>query len=89
MLNIQQLKKYLFSHHHIKMKPTQLQTFRNLGYYHGYKGYRFIKKPSQQILFSNFTESLRSKLPINMYNQIISTGLRTKLNLLNTYIVNS
>ena len=38
------------------MKPNQTQQLRNLGYYHGYKGYRFIKNPSHKIAFTNFDQ---------------------------------
>ena len=36
----------------------QKSRFANIGYYHGYKGYRYIRKPSKQIQFSKFEELL-------------------------------
>ena len=42
MLSINQLMKYLRNHHQIAVKSNQSQALRNIGYYHGYKGYRFI-----------------------------------------------
>ena len=56
MYSIRQLKKYLDEHHHISMKPNQTQQLRNLGYYHGFKGYRFIKNPSHKIAFTDFNQ---------------------------------
>lgn len=56
MYSIRQLKKYLGEKHHISIKSNQTQQLRNLGYYHGYKGYRFIKKPSHKIIFSDFAQ---------------------------------
>lgn len=43
MLTIYQLMKYLRNHHSIKVKVNQAQALRNIGYYHGFKGYRFIR----------------------------------------------
>ena len=34
------------------------QKLMNIGYYHGYKGYRYINKPSNQIAYANFNELL-------------------------------
>lgn len=52
MLSINQLIKYLRNHHHITVKSNQAQSLRNIGYYHGYKGYRFIRTPNQRIFVS-------------------------------------
>lgn len=51
MLSINQLMKYLRNHHQISVKSNQAQSLRNIGYYHGYKGYRFIRTPNQRIPF--------------------------------------
>ncbi len=56
MLSTNQLMKYLRVHHQISVKSTQAQLLRNIGYYHGYKGYRFIRTPQQRIPFSSFDE---------------------------------
>ena len=40
MLTIYQLMKYLRNHHSITVKGNQAQALRNIGYYHGFKGYR-------------------------------------------------
>lgn len=54
MLTINQLMKYLRSKHNIAVKSNQAQDLRNMGYYHGFKGYRFIRVPSQRISFTSF-----------------------------------
>ena len=41
--------KYLRSKHKIAVKSNQAQDLRNMGYYHGFKGYRFIRVPSHLI----------------------------------------
>ena len=56
MLSINQLMKYLRNHHQISVKSNQAQSLRNIGYYHGYKGYRFIRTPNQRIPFSSLDE---------------------------------
>lgn len=58
MLSINQLIKYLRNHHHITVKSNQAQSLRNIGYYHGYKGYRFIRTPNQRIPFSSLDEGI-------------------------------
>ena len=52
MLTINQLMKYLRSKHNIAVKSNQAQDLRNMGYYYGFKGYRFIRVPSQRISFT-------------------------------------
>ena len=37
---------------------SQKRKLKNIGYYHGYKGYRYIRKPLNQINFSEFDELL-------------------------------
>lgn len=56
MLTITQLMKYLRTKHHIVVKDNQAQDLRNIGYYHGFKGYRFIRIPSKKILFTSLDE---------------------------------
>ena len=56
MLTINQLMKYLRNHHSISVKSNQAQSLRNIGYYHGYKGYRFIRNPNSRIPFSSLDE---------------------------------
>lgn len=48
--------KYLRSKHNIAVKSNQAQDLRNMGYYYGFKGYRFIRVPSQRISFTSLDE---------------------------------
>ena len=55
--SINSLMKYLRNIHNININGTNhKKQLRNLGYYHGFKGYRFIKKPQNRINYSNFNE---------------------------------
>lgn len=56
MLSFDNLLKHLESKHNIKIDNNQKQNLRNIGYYHGFKGYRFIRSSSNQIAFSNMKE---------------------------------
>ena len=56
MLSIYQLMKYLRKKHNINVKSNQAQALRNIGYYHGFKGYRFIRKDTNRIAFSSLDE---------------------------------
>jgi len=35
---------------------SQKQKLRNIGYYHGYKGYRYIENSNNRIMYSDFNE---------------------------------
>lgn len=50
------LMKYLRDNKGIDISGPQKRKLMNMGYYHGYKGYRYIRKPSNQIPFSKFDE---------------------------------
>ncbi len=57
--SINGLMKYLREKHHIQIKGSNhKKQLKNVGYYHGYKGYRYIKKPNNRIKFNNFDEIL-------------------------------
>ena len=52
---INSLMKYLRDKHNLKIRGTKHKIIlRNMGYYHGYKGYRYISSPHNKINFSNF-----------------------------------
>lgn len=54
---IDSLMRYLREEHSINIHGSnQKRKLRNIGYYHGYKGYRFIKTPSNPINFSDFNQ---------------------------------
>jgi len=57
--SINGLIKYLREKHHIQIKGSNhKKQLKNVGYYHRYKGYRYIKKPNNRIKFNNFDEIL-------------------------------
>ena len=79
------LMKYLRNTHKIKIDGSSDKLkLKNIGYYHGYKGYRYIKKPSNRIKFSSFDELLSiidfdSKVKAILYPQVmfIETALKS------------
>ena len=57
--NIDDLMKHLRNKHNISISgSSQKRELRNIGYFHGYKGYRFIKNKQARISFTNFDEIL-------------------------------
>lgn len=56
MLSFPNLIKYLKNSHSIQIAKSQERDLRNIGYYHGYKGYRFIRDASNKVAFSNLKE---------------------------------
>lgn len=50
------LMKYLRDNKGISISSVQKRKLMNMGYYHGYKGYRYISKPSNQIPYTKFDE---------------------------------
>jgi abortive infection bacteriophage resistance protein len=57
--NTNSLMKYLRDTHHITVGGSiHKRKLRNIGYYHGFKGYRFIKTPKNRINFSDFDQLL-------------------------------
>lgn len=89
MLTIYQLMKYLRNHHSITVKGNQAQALRNIGYYHGFKGYRFIRNPSQRIPFT----SLDEVIALNIFDMQLKTLFYPKVmfieNALKSYVIES
>lgn len=55
--SINGLMKYLRDKHNIAIGGSlDKQNLKSVGYFHGYKGYRYIKKPSNKINFTEFNE---------------------------------
>ncbi|MBM7562763.1 Abi family protein [Fusibacter tunisiensis] len=51
------LMKHLRVKHNVKIKgSSHKQKLRTFGYYHGYKGYRFIRTSTNKITFTSFDE---------------------------------
>ena len=89
MLTIYQLMKYLRKHHSVAVKSNQAQALRNIGYYHGYKGYRFIRQPRQRISFT----SLDEVIALNSFDMQLKTLFYPKVmfieNALKSYLIES
>ena len=71
------LMKYLRNTHNISIGDSKdKRNLINIGYYHGYKGYRYINNPQNRIKISNFNEIVSivgfdSKLKSLLYPQIM------------------
>ncbi len=54
---INALMKYLRNTKHMAISGSlQKNKLRRIGYYHGYKGYRFFNRPGQAIVYSDFEQ---------------------------------
>ena len=60
------------------------RKLRNLGYYHGYKGYRFIKTPGSPINFTNFNQVIA----LNKFDMDLKTLFYPKIMFLETALKN-
>ncbi len=89
MLSHKQLMRHLRNDHNIKIKSNQSQALRNIGYYHGYKGYRFIRGSNNKINFNSFDEVLA----INKFDTELKALLYPKImfieNALKSYVIES
>ena len=56
MLSFSGLVNYLKNTHSIKISKAQERDLRNIGYYHGFKGYRFIRNSANKIAFTDLKE---------------------------------
>ena len=78
------LMKYLRNNKGIKIDgSTQKRKLRNMGYFHGYKGYRFCASPNNLLPINNFNElqaiyNFDMSLKSGMYSQVmfIETALK-------------
>lgn len=81
--------RYLRKHHSITVKSTQAQALRNLGYYHGFKGYRFIRTPRHRIPFTSLDEIIA----LNTFDMQLKTLFYPKVmfieNALKNYVIES
>ena len=83
--SINGLMKYLREKHHMKIGGTNdKRKLKNVGYYHGYKGYRYIKNPNNKINFNSFDELMAiiefdNKVKALLYPQVmfIETALKS------------
>ncbi len=82
---IDSLMEYLRNHHNISINGiSEKQELRNIGYYHGYKGYRYINNPDNRIKYNTFEELL------NVYNfdMYLKSLLYTKIMFIETALKN-
>lgn len=63
---------------------THKKSLRNIGYYHGYKGYRFIKNKNNLINFNNFNEIVE----LNKFDMELKSLIYPKIMFLETAIKN-
>lgn len=83
--SINGLMKYLRKKHNIQIDGSRhKKQLKSIGYYHGYKGYRYIKKPKNKINFNNFDEIMSiidfdNKVKALLYPQVmfIETALKS------------
>lgn len=79
--------KYLRKTHNINVKSSQTQALRNMGYYHGFKGYRFIREDKKRVNFS----SLDEVIALNKFDMQLKTILYPKVmfieNALKSYVI--
>lgn len=83
--SINGLMKYLREKHNMKIEGSKdKKMLKNVGYYHGYKGYRYIKNPNNKIKFRNFNELMSiiefdNKVKTLLYPQVmfIETALKS------------
>ena len=66
--NIDSLMNYMKDTHNIEIdSEMHKNNLRNMGYYHGFKGYRFIKDSKNTLNFSNFNEIMAmNKLDLDL-----------------------
>lgn len=83
--SINGLMKYLRERHNMKIEGSNdKRRLKNIGYYHGYKGYRYVKNPNNKIKFSDFDELMSiiefdNKVKALLYPQVmfIETALKS------------
>lgn len=79
------LMRHLRNHCNIQINGSyQKQQLISYGYYHGYKGYRFVRNSKNQIPFTNFSEVVA----IIEYDNNLKTALYPELMFLETAIKN-
>ena len=76
------LMKYLRDTHNISICDSKdKRNLINIGYYHGYKGYRYINNPQNRIKISNFNEIVSivdfgtSTFSLSIYCSAISSSV--------------
>lgn len=82
---IDSLIEYLRNHHNISINGiSEKQELRNIGYYHGYKGYRYINSSDKRIQYSKFEELLS----VYNFDMQLKSLLYTKIMFIETALKN-
>lgn len=82
---INSLMSYLRDNHNISINgSSQKRKLRNIGYYHGYKGYRFIKTPTNFIHYTDFNQIVS----LNKFDMELKSLLYPKIMFLETALKN-
>ena len=82
---IDSLMRYLRNTHNIQIQgSTQKKKLKNIGYYHGFKGYRFIKNPNNSINYTDFNEIVA----LNKFDMDLKSLLYPKIMFLETALKN-
>lgn len=89
MLSNKGLMKYLRDIHKIEIKSYQSKDLRNIGYYHGYKGYRFIRESNNKITFNSFSEVIALNKFDNELKALIYPKIMFIENALKSYVIES
>lgn len=83
--NTNSLMRHLRDKHDIKIQGSKNKTeLLNMGYYHGYKGYRYIRNPKNRIPYTRFDEVVA----IYEFDMVLKTLFYPNLMLLETALKN-
>lgn len=83
--SIDSLMKYLRDNHGIVISgSSHKQKLRNIGYYHGFKGYRFINAPSRKIRYTDFNQVLA----VNTYDMELKSLFYPQIMFIETALKN-
>ena len=83
--NIDSLMNYMKDTHNIEIdREMHKNNLRNMGYYHGFKGYRFIKNPNNSINYTDFNEIVA----LNKFDMDLKSLLYPKIMFLETALKN-
>lgn len=83
--SIDGLMKHLRDTHHIDIHGSaQKQKLRNIGYYHGYKGYRYYKSPQNKFAYTDFNQILA----VNEFDMSLKAMFYPKIMLIETALKN-
>ncbi|MBQ3800838.1 MAG: Abi family protein [Treponema sp.] len=84
MYSLLDLTQHLLDSHNIRVDQNQLTDLRNIGYYHGYKGYRFIREPQDRIEF----KELREITALNRFDMDVKSLVYPKIMFIETALKN-